>query len=142
MAAHEKEHRSKYTFNEKGFIYKHFIYTQCLQPEVTSEKVHSSICHVEGAAPLSLRPGGGAVDGEDLPSRLLLATFCCAVRVHSSPPGAQQPMVHQALPGTTEVRLVEYGGAGGGWSTAAPPDGVARGKDSNSVVPEKKPHKN
>lgn len=106
-----------------------------------SEKLHSSICHVEGAAPLSLCPGGGAVDGEHLPSILLLATFCCGIHVHNFPPGAQQPMLHQPLPGTTEVRLVEHGGAGGGWSTVAPPDGMARGKDSNSVVPEKKPEK-
>lgn len=107
-----------------------------------SEKVHSSICHVERAAPPSLRPGGGAVDGKDLPSLLLLASFCCGIHVHTFPPGAQQPMVHQALPGTTEVWLVEHGGAGGGWSTIAPPDGMACGEDSNSVVPEKKPQKN
>lgn len=78
------------------------------------------------------------MDGEDLPSPLLLAAFCCGGQVVCSLlPGAQQPVVHQPLPGATQVRPVELGG-GGGWSTIAPPDGVASGEDCDSVVPERR----
>lgn len=112
----------------------------------TSDKLHSSLCHIEGAAPVSLRPGGGrgggAVDNEDLPSPLFLAASCCGSHVVCSLlPGAQQAVGHQPLPWATEVwPVILRGGRGGGGrgSTVAPPDGVAGGEHSDSVVPERR----
>lgn len=81
---------------------------------------------------MSLRPrggGGGAVDGQDLPSS------CGGGHVVPSLlPGAQQPVDHQSLPGATEVRSVGVREGGGGGSAVAPPDGMAGGKHSDPVI--------
>ena len=78
------------------------------------------------------------MDSEDLSPPLLLAASCCGGHViRSLLSCAQQPVGHQSLPGATEVWSL---GVRGG-STVAPPDGVAGGKDSDSVIPERKNHK-
>ncbi len=108
----------------------------------TSDELHPSVCHTEGAAPVSLHPGGGggAVNGEDLPPLLLAASCCGGHVVCSLLPGAQQAVSHQPLPWATEIRpvMVRGGGGGGGGSTVAPPDGVAGGEHGDSVVPERR----
>lgn len=78
------------------------------------------------------------MDSEDLLFPLLLPASCCGSHVVCSLlPRAQQPVGHQPLPGATEVWPVGLGGGGGrGGSTVAPPDGVAGGEDSDSVIPE------
>lgn len=80
------------------------------------------------------------MDGEDLPSLLLLAASCCGGHVVCSfLPGAQQPVVYQPLPGATEEwPVILRGGGGGGGSTMAPPDSVACGEDSDSVISEER----
>ena len=81
-----------------------------------SGELHSSVRHVEGAAPWSLGPTGGAVDSEDLSPLLLLAASCCGGHViRSLLSCAQQPVGHQSL--SVGVR---------GGSTVAPPDGVCQ----------------
>lgn len=102
-----------------------------------SEKCHSSICHIEGGAPLRPTPGrgGGAVDSEYLLSLLLSAALCGGGHVvYSLVSEAQQSVAHQPLPGPTEVGAVKLGG---GRSTVGPPDGVACGEHSDPVVPER-----
>lgn len=72
--------------------------------KVKSDKVYTSIHHTEGAAPCSLRSGGGATDSEDLLPPLIHSACCCSGHVVScQPPGAHQPVGHQPLPGATEV---------------------------------------
>lgn len=109
-----------------------------------SDKLHSSISHREGAAPVSLHPGGGggAVDSEDLSPPLLHAASCCGGHVACSLlPGAQQPVGHQLLPGATEVEPVRVRGGGRGGSTLASPYGVAGGEDGDSVIPKRRSHR-
>lgn len=71
------------------------------------QELHSCLRHTEGAAPggLDHGGGGGAVDGEDLMSPLLLVVSSFTSHVVSwLLPGAQQPVGHQPLPGAAEVR--------------------------------------
>lgn len=100
----------------------------------SSDKLHPSICHIEGAPPGGGGGGGrGGLDGEDLPSSRLLAVSLCGCHVVCSLlPGAQQPVVYQPLPGATEVWAVVLRGR----STGAPPNCMAGGKDGDSVISE------
>lgn len=71
------------------------------------QELHSCLRHTEGAAPGDLDPRreGGAVDGEDRLSPLLLVVSSFGSHVVSwLLPGAQQPVGHQPLPGAAEVR--------------------------------------
>lgn len=73
------------------------------------------------------------MDGEDLPSTLLLAAYCCGSHVVCSLlPRAEQPVSHQPLPRATKVRPV-VDGAGGG-SIVDLLDSVACGEDRDSVI--------
>lgn len=108
---------------------------------MSSDELHSSLGHVEGGAAVSLGLGarGGAVDGEDRPAAFLRAASCCGGHVvRSLLPGAQQPVGNQPLPGPTEVRPA---GVRAGGAIVAPPDGVAGGEDSDSIIPKRRSHR-
>lgn len=93
------------------------------------------MCHVEAAAALTPDRRGGALDTEDLvPPLLLTAFFCARHMVNSLLLGTQQPVFHQPLPWATQIGPWKLGR--GRKSSVVPPDGVARGKHSDPVVPE------
>lgn len=90
---------------------------------------------MEAAASLTPDRRGGALDTEDLLSPLLLRAFLCVSHtVNSLLSGTQQPVFHQPLPWATQIGPWKLGG--GRKSSVVPPDGVARGKHSDPVVPE------
>lgn len=99
-----------------------------------SNKLDSCVCHIEAAAPLSPERRGGALDTEDLVSPfLLLASAFSQLRHNSLFSRTQQPVLHQPLPWATQIRPGELGGSRR--SGVVPPDGVARGKHGDPVVP-------
>lgn len=100
-----------------------------------SNKVDSCVCHTEAAAPLGAERGGGALDTKDLVSPFLLAAFY-RLRHHSLFSRTQQPVFHQTLPWATQIRSGKVGGSGR--RGVVPPDGVARGKHRDPVVPERR----
>lgn len=72
------------------------------------------------------------MDTEDLVSPFPLAA-CCWVGQNGLLPRTQQPVLHQPLPRATKIGPGHLGGSGR--PGVVPPDGVARGKHRDPVVP-------